>query len=352
MQFGVDSHQQLVRHLGADRVVDPAGALPQPAARLDAGAPMRASEFQVDVERLCLDATSLRNIRDRSGGDPDAMAARIAEIVGARGKMHNPETGSGGVLLGRVAAVGPEYADPPAVGDRIVTLASLTLTPLRIDAVTGVDPSSAQVEVRGTAYVSNSAPWGLVPDDLPETVALEAYDVYGAASHVRSLLPPGGTICVLGLGHAGKLALAAARDLPGGARAIAVDVNPGAVERIAAAGLCDVGVATDLRDPLAAVRAVREAGGAPADLTVVVVDATGCEAAAILLTAERGTVLFFSMATSFTTAALTADGMAHDVRMLIGSGYAPDTGAYALELLRRSDPLRAAWGLPALKAAT
>ncbi len=51
---------------------------------------------------------------------------------------------------------------------------------------------------------------------------------------------------------------------------------------------------------------------ARADLTVVVVNATDCEAAAILLTADHGTVLFFSMATSFTKAALGADGLASD----------------------------------------
>jgi L-erythro-3,5-diaminohexanoate dehydrogenase len=88
------------------------------------------------------------------------------------------------------------------------------------------------------------------------------------------------------------------------------------------------------------VAAVRAAGGGPADLTVVVVNATGCEPAAILLTAEGGTVLFFSMATTFTTAALTADGMGHDVRMLVGSGYTPDVGAYALDLVRRVEALR------------
>jgi L-erythro-3,5-diaminohexanoate dehydrogenase len=109
---------------------------------------------------------------------------------------------------------------------------------------------------------------------------------------------------------------------------------------VRADGLCDIAVATDLRDPLAAVRAVREAGGGPADLTVVVVNATGCEPASILLTAVGGTVLFFSMATTFSTAALTADGMAHDVRMLIGSGYTPDVGAYALDLVRRVEALR------------
>jgi L-erythro-3,5-diaminohexanoate dehydrogenase len=334
---------ELAARLGADRVIEPRGWLPQPAERLDASAPMRPFEFEVDVERLCLDSTSLRNIRERSDADPERMAARIMEIVGARGKMHNPETGSGGVLLGTVAAVGERVTDPPAIGDRIVTLASLTLTALRLDEVTHVDPGSAQVEVRGTAYVADSAPWGPVPGDLPLHTVLELYDVYGAASHVRTYGPgDGGTICVLGTGHAGRLACAAARDTMAGGTVIAVDVDGAAAARLQAAGLCDIAVAADLRDPIAAVGAVRDAGGPPADLTVVVVNATGCEPAAILLTAENGTVLFFSMATSFTTAALTADGMAHDVRMLVGSGYAPDTGAYALDLLRRSAPLRAA----------
>ena len=67
---------------------------------------------------------------------------------------------------------------------------------------------------------------------------------------------------------------------------------------------------------------------------MVVVNATGCEPAAILLTADEGTVLFFSMATSFSAAALTSDGLSSSARMVIGTGYAPDRGAYALELVR------------------
>ena len=100
----------------------------------------------------------------------------------------------------------------------------------------------------------------------------------------------------------------------------------------------------DLRDPLGAVEVLRAAGAPPADLTVVVVNATRCEPTAILLTADSGTVLFFSMATTFSTAALTADGMASNVRMLVGSGYTPDVGAYALDLVRRTPALREALG--------
>jgi len=337
--------------LGAGRVVDPRGALPQPAERLDASGPPRPWEFEVEVERLCLDSTSHREIRASCGADPAAMAERIESIVSARGKMHNPATGSGGVLLGTVAAAGDRFPDPPAVGSRIVTLASLTLTPLHLESVDRVDPDSAQVDVTGTAYVAASAPWGPLPDDIDEATAVELYDVYGAGSHTRDLIEPGATVCVFGAGHAGKLALAAARDA-GAGTLIAVDVDFEAAGRVASLGLCDVAVATDLRDPLGAAAALAEAGAPPADLTVVVVSAPGCESTAILLTADRGTVLFYSMATSFQTAALSADGMSRDLRMLIGNGFAPDRGAYALDLYRRDPALREALGrAPAREAA-
>jgi L-erythro-3,5-diaminohexanoate dehydrogenase len=332
------------QQLGADRVLDAPGLLPQLAGRLDPSPPVRPFEFELAVERLCLDSTSFRNLRERAQGDADLMGELIIEIVESRGKMHNPETDSGGVLLGTVAAVGDRYQSPPVVGERIATLASLTLTPLRLEAVTGLDPDSPQVEVAGTAYVIDRAAWAPVPDDLPLASALEVYDVCAVASQTRALVPIGGTVCVLGAGHAGKLALAAARDATAEI-AVAVDIDADAIERVSALGLCDIGVTADLRDPLAALEAVQAAGVGPADLTVVVVNAGGCEPTALLLTADEGTVLFFSMATSFSAAALAADGISSGARMILGSGYTPDRGAYVLDLVRRSQPLRRALGL-------
>ncbi len=332
--------------LGADRVLAPLGALPQPAERLDTSGPVRPYEVEVDVERLCLDSTSFRNLREGAEGDPGRMGARILEIVAERGKMHNPETDSGGILLGTTAAVGDRYTSPPAIGERIVTLGSLTLTPLRLDGVTQLDAGYAQVGVTGTAYVCDRAAWGPVPDDLPLDTVIDLYDVCPAGSHTRDLAPADGTVCVLGAGHAGKLALAAARDAMDGGTLIAVDIDAQAIERVAEVGLCDIGVVADLRDPLAALDAVREAGALPADLTVAVTNATRTEPTSILLTADDGTVLFFSMATNFGTSALAADGIGSGVRMLVGSGFARDGGSYALDLVRRSEPLRQALDLP------
>src|SRR5512138_1913956 len=120
---------------GLRRVVSPKGALPQRAEVLDPALPLGEDELAIAVDALNVDAASFRQLEAAAGGDPARLADAILSIVRARGKLHNPVTGSGGVLLGRVRAIGPRHpaAGDLAPGDRIVTLVSLTLTPLRID---------------------------------------------------------------------------------------------------------------------------------------------------------------------------------------------------------------------------
>ena len=122
-----------------------------------------------------------------------------------------------------------------------------------------------------------------------------------------------------------------------------MDSSESVCDRARKLGLCDLALTVDLRDAVGALE-VLEANAVPrADLTVVVVNATECEAASLLLTAHDGTILFFSMATSFTKAALCTEGVFSNARMIIGSGFAEDRGAYALELIASNDPLRDAF---------
>jgi L-erythro-3,5-diaminohexanoate dehydrogenase len=255
--------------------------------------------------------------------------------------MHNPVTGSGGILTGRVAAVGESYPDPPEIGARVIALASLTLTPLALEAVGEVNPASPHVPVSGRAFLPWTAPLAPYPEDLELDAALAALDVCNAASQTRELIGERTrTLLVLGGGHGGLLALAAGRDaLAGGGRLVLIDADQRICRRAEELGLCDVALCVDLRDAVGALGSLERAGIPRADLTVVVVNASDCEAAALLLTETNGTVLFFSMATSFTKAALGSEGMASAARMLIGSGYVPDRGAYALELLKRDERL-------------
>ena len=63
--------------------------------------------------------------------------------------------------------------------------------------------------------------------------------------------------------------------------------------------------------------------------------------ASILCVRDGGTVLFFSMATSFTAAALGAEGVGKDALLVVGNGYVPGHADLALDLLRRHPALRA-----------
>jgi L-erythro-3,5-diaminohexanoate dehydrogenase len=333
--------------VGLHRVLEPAGVLPQAAWRLDPSPAVQADEVRVRVERLNLDAASFRQLSERHGGDGDAVRAEVLEIVGARGKLHNPVTGSGGMLVGTVEEVGPLSPLGLVAGDRIATLVSLTLTPLQLDDdLAGWDGRSEQVPCSGHAILFGRSIAARLPDDLAAELALAVLDVCGAPALTRRVVaryvaqgrPP--VVAVIGgAGKSGSLALVAAR-LAGASRTIGVVPVPGEQAALEAAGLADQVVLADARDPVALSEAVYRAGG-PAQVTVVCVDVPGCEHGAILATADLGTVVFFSMATSFTAAALGAEGLAADVTLMIGNGYAAGHADFALDLLRRSPGARA-----------
>ena len=352
--------------LGLHRVLEPRGVLPQAATRLDPRPEIWPDEVRIDVETLNLDAASYRQLAEKHHGDGDAVRAEVLDIVAARGKMQNPVTGSGGMLVGTVAEVGPDSPLGLTVGDRVATLVSLSLTPLGItDGLERWDGLSEQVPAQGHAILFGRSIAAVLPDDLDPRLALMVMDVCGAPALVRrvvgaaagrtvdAFVPPevenrprsgaddhgGPTVCVLGgAGKSGSLSLAAARDA-GAGRLIGVVPNEAEAATLRASGLADEVVVADARAPLGLSEAVRAAGG-PADVTVVCVDVPGCEQPAILATADGGTVVFFSMATSFAAAALGAEGLAADVTMIVGNGYVPGHAAYALDLVRRTPAVR------------
>ena len=327
------------RALGVHRVLEPTGVLPQAALRLDPDPAVGPDEVRIAVERLNLDAASFRQLSEACNGDGEAVRAAVLGIVTGRGKMQNPVTGSGGMLIGVVDAVGPDSPLGLVPGQRVATLVSLTLTPLRItDRLSGWDGRSEQVPARGTAILFARSIAAVLPDDIPDAVSLAVLDVCGAPAATARVVERSAARSVTILGAAGKsgsLSLAAAR--AAGATALTGLVrNEAEAAALTAAGLADRVVIADATDPLAVAAAV----GEPADVTIVCVDVPGAEHGAVLATAEGGTVVFFSMATSFSAAALGAEGMAADVTMLVGNGYTPGHATLALELYRSTPGVR------------
>jgi L-erythro-3,5-diaminohexanoate dehydrogenase len=327
---------------GLHRVLEPAGTLPQQARRLDPSPPPRGGEALIEVERLNLDAASFHQIREEQGGDAGAMRRRVLEIVRDRGKMHNPVTGSGGMLIGTVREVGEGRTDL-APGDRVATLISLTLTPLSVQDLSAWDGGSEQVPARGHAILHETAAYARLPEDMSDRLALAIFDVAGAPAQVLRLARRRRRTLVVGAGgKSGLLSMVAARGLS--ERVLGVVHHDEGLSILRRLGFHDVVVA-DATDPVGCLRTAGAAFGEDeagvADLVVNCVNVPGTEGTSILLAEEGGTVYFFSMATSFTSAALIAEGLGKDVTMIIGSGYVPGHAEIALRVVRENPDLRA-----------
>ena len=336
---------------GTHRSILPRGALPQPAQQVDNDfSRLFEGEMLLAVETLNVDAASFRQMEEahREGESPEAAVARgVLETVRTRGKQHNPVTGSGGMLLGRVLQLAPGHpaaGEGVKVGDRVATLVSLSLTPLRVDRIKATRQVSAQLDVDGEAVLFASGSYAKLPGDLPERLALAVLDVAGAAPQVARLVKPGSSVLVLGAGgKSGVLCCAEARRSGGpSARIVGVESHAPFADDLRALGLCDAVVTADARDPVAVRRAVLGANGErEVDVSFSCVNVGDAEMGAILSTRDRGTCYFFAMSTSFTKAALGAEGVGKDVDLVIGNGYAHGHAEHSLGMMRTMAPVRA-----------
>ncbi len=335
------SNLDISRHLGIHRVIEPAGFLPQSAWKLDNTPVAQFAETLVEVQALHIDSASFTQITNICDCDPVRMKRHIMDIVDQRGKMHNPVTGSGGVLIGTVRELDEIYGEMHnlTIGDTIISLTSLSWLPLYIENINAIHLDRSEVEVTGKAILFRNNPLTKMPSDLPYNIVVAALDVAGAPSRAAMLVQPGQRITVLGAGGtAGLLTLCAMRQrLSSQGEIIAVEYSEKALHDVASLNVADVIVQGNATQALELVKKVQAACAGReylADLTINVVNVPNTEFATILLTKSSGCILFFSMATSFTTAALGAEGIASQVEMQIGNGYMLDNGAIALQLLR------------------
>jgi L-erythro-3,5-diaminohexanoate dehydrogenase len=328
---------------GVHRVLEPLGVLPYQATQLEAHSALRPHEARISVEALNLDSASFVQLKLAANGDLEALKREVLAIVAQRGKMHNPTTGSGGVLIGNVAEVGSARKDL-VVGDRVITLVSLTTTPLALESLGAIDAASHQIEATGTAILFERSLYGKLPGDLDEKLVLSVLDVCGAPAQAHRLVKPGMRVVILGAGGRSGLLCTwiAAQQVGPTGQVLALEYSAAGLEKLRAVPGPVVIKAANATDAVATHTLVGEAtGGAYADLVINCVNMPGTEMASILSARQRGLVYFFSMATSFTAAALGAESVGQDVDLIMGNGYAEGHAAYALDLVRQYPALGA-----------
>lgn len=329
---------------GTHRVIEPKGTLPQPALKIDNNMEIYDNELLIDVITLNIDSASYTQIKGACDKDAKKMREMILSIVEARGKMQNPVTGSGGMLIGTIKEIGQNFPDKTLkVGDKIATLVSLSLTPLKIDEIINLDSSSDQVDIKGQAILFESGLYAVLPSDIPEKLSLAALDVAGAPAQVERLVKKGNKVCIIGGGgKSGVLCCYEAMKKAGPeGKVIVVEYSKENAQRIIDMNLATdviVADATNVMDIYHKVTAI--VGEEGCDVVINNVNVPSTEMSSILITKDEGLVYFFSMATSFTKAALGAEGVGKDITLIMGNGYAKGHANLTLDILRESKPIR------------
>ncbi|CEI73004.1 MULTISPECIES: zinc-binding alcohol dehydrogenase family protein [Romboutsia] len=329
---------------GTHRVIGE-NVLPQPAKKINNDMNIYDNEILIDVQALNIDSASFTQIEEECNHDVEKIKSRILEIVEEKGKMQNPVTGSGGMLIGTIEKIGSDLVGKTdlQIGDKIATLVSLSLTPLKIDEIIDIKADIDRVEIKGKAILFESGIYAKLPTDMEENLALAALDVAGAPAQTQKLVKEGDSVLILGAaGKSGMLCCYEAKKKAGkNGRVIGLVRDEKQKAFLKENNLVDEVIAVDAQNPNEVLKNVLEVNeGKEVDLAINCVNVQNTEMSTILPVRDGGVVYFFSMATAFTKAALGAEGVGKDVDMIIGNGYTKGHADVTIAALRESETIR------------
>lgn len=329
---------------GTHRVIGE-NVLPQPAKKINNDMNIYDNEILIDVQALNIDSASFTQIEEECNHDIEKIKSRILEIVEEKGKMQNPVTGSGGMLIGTIEKIGSDLVGKTdlQIGDKIATLVSLSLTPLKIDEIIDIKADIDRVEIKGKAILFESGIYAKLPTDMEENLALAALDVAGAPAQTQKLVKEGDSVLILGAaGKSGMLCCYEAKKKAGkNGRVIGLVRDEKQKSFLKENNFVDEVIAVDAQNPNEVLKNVLEVNeGKEVDLAINCVNVQNTEMSTILPVRDGGVVYFFSMATAFTKAALGAEGVGKDVDMIIGNGYTKGHADVTIAALRESETIR------------
>lgn len=344
------SHEERViimkkgEYYGTHRVISPQGLLPQAAEVIDNTPDIWDNEILIDVIALQPTATAFHTLKEQCKSDIDAIKEEIFSIVERSGKFQDPLTKSGGMLIGRVKQIGDALSGKTDLqaGDKIATLVSLSLTPLKLYEISDINLDTEQVLCKADAVLFESGLYTKIPEDLGENLSLAVMDVAGAPAQVSMNARPGDTVCIMGAGKAGLLSLAEAkrRVSPHG-KVICLEYSAKQCKVVEELGLADYVIQVDGQKPLETYHKYLEVvGGELADLTISTVNVPNTELSSILVTKDTGRIYFFTMSTNFVKASLGAEGAGKYPTMVLGAGYYPGHDIITYDIVRSYPKLR------------
>ena len=184
------SEHKMSMPYGINRVLEPKHVLPTSAWKLDNNRSIYSDELKVSIQRIHLEGTGFKQICTESNDDEKKIKQAIIDIVIRRGKLHNPVTDTGGLVMGTVEEIGQDYDNRSGlkIGDAVICNASAASIPMYIENITSVNRVFNQVEANGYAIVHSLIPLVKVPEDIPLDLLMFVFDQSGTLYRLNELV--------------------------------------------------------------------------------------------------------------------------------------------------------------------
>ena len=330
----------MANNYGTVRVQEPKFVVPTSAWRLDNSRNIRTDEMRVSVERIHLEGTSFSQICSEASNNPDKIRQNIIDIVIRRGKLHNPVTDTGGVLYGRVEAMGDEYVNSAGlkIGDRVICNASITSFPMHIENIGEIDWAYNQIEVKGYAILHSDIPMIKVDDSVPVKQMLFALDESGTLYKLSTILEGKTRFLIVGnnllsniiYGYVIRRALGSECEITCVLdKRTGLGVRGDGVDRLVKRVFDQV----HMLDILRPVECIRQLGESVYDLSVNCAEIPGAETVNIMATKDHGTVLFANLINNLNIALYITESISKSLEILGAEGYTEGYDKFDLELI-------------------
>lgn len=339
-------------NFGIDRVLQPKGVVPVAAWKLDNNREITSKETRVNLELIHLEWDNFQQICNSCGFDEEKVKAKIIDLVDKRGKMHNPFTGTGGVLTGIVDQMGDEIvsAEDIKVGERIYCITSLCGLPLHIDRITSIDYNYGQITCEGYAILFEATPVYKMDETLEANYTMAAIDETGNlyATYKIAIEHQNKRVAIIGRTVYSTVMYAAAIR-----EAIGPKYNVIAIMDKYAIGILDKDEIEkamyplikktyflDLTEPITSYQEIEKICSEDLNMDEVIVaeDIFGAETLAVFLVKQYGDVYFTAVANNYATASITAETMAKDVKIYTFEQYSKDYPRFTMQIIKNLKP--------------
>lgn len=341
----------MIKNFGLNRVLEPRGVVPATAWKIDNCPILKDKEARVSLERLQIEWDSFQQICSSCNFDELRIRQKIFDIIEKRGKMHNPFTGTGGTLVGRIEEIPEDLkaAFGVDVGDRIYSLTSLCGIPLKLEEITSIDYNYGQIECKGYAILFEASPIHKWDSDVGVNYELTAINEAGCLRSAYELAKKdmSKNVTIIGRNSCTNLIFAAAVKKGNPDCHIMAIIDPNVRENVdldkinsILSPVVDETRFADLSDPTMTYRAMKEEieGFENSGLVLVAEDTFGAETLAVLLAKEGGHIYFSTVQNHYAIAQTVAETMGKFVNMSGFDQYIKDYAEFTLNLIHDIEP--------------